>query len=185
MTNTQILSWIKTNLGQSIRKAIADTPGCIYTEDWLAAIAMRETGLKIMKLVEAGNTFPNINRLVKGDFSKRPGDPSEMFHGYGYWQIDIGSFPDFIQSNDWQDPYKCCLKAISILDTNKAYLLKKYPGLPLNNPIFEMELTASYNCGLGNEAIAIHKQEDVDARTFDNDYSNAVFEYRTLYKSLP
>ena len=185
MTNTQILNWIKTNNGPAIRQAIADTPNCIYTEDWLAAINMRETGIKIMTLLNGGLSVQSINEQMKGDYSERPGDKMPTFHGFGYWQIDVASFPDFVQSGDWKDPYKCCLKAISILDFNKAVLLFRFPGLAANQEMFEMEITASYNCGAGGESLEIHLQKDVDSRTFDNDYANSVFEYRTLYKALP
>lgn len=183
MTNTDLIKWIKTNLGPAIQQALKDYPSVI-TESILGGMAMRETGLKVMELLKAGNTYPNLDILVKGDYGQRSTDTQKIYHGYGYWQIDIASFPDFIKSGDWADPYKCCIQALHILELNKAYLLKQFPMIDSNHEQFLRDLVASYNCGQGGEAIVIRHGEDVDARTFGHDYSKAVWGFKAIYESL-
>jgi len=41
---------------------------------------------------------------MKGDYGKRPADAAKQYHGFGFWQIDIASFPSFISSGKWVDP---------------------------------------------------------------------------------
>ncbi|MGK3945571.1 hypothetical protein ABK046_45420, partial [Streptomyces caeruleatus] len=94
--------------------AIADSGTTLYTEDWLAAMAMREVNFLIAR--HAAKPLAEVAKLMRGDYSQRTGETKPQYHGYGFWQIDTGSFPDFISSGDWQDPYKCCMKAISVLE---------------------------------------------------------------------
>lgn len=117
MTEREILLWYKTNLSTYIDKAIEDSGTDIYTQDWLAAMAMRETWILIPKNVN--KPFEEICKLMKGDYGQRKGETKPQYHGYGFWQMDTSSFPDFIKSGDWQDPYKTCMKAISILQAKR------------------------------------------------------------------
>src|ERR1700760_96701 len=170
MTQTAVLHWIKTNLGAVIQQAILAFPGVIYSEDWLAAITMRETGILLYKYLPHEQEGTKISPLMIGDSG----------HGYGFTQIDNRSFPDFINSGDWEIPLNQYQQTIKILEDKRKYLEGKVP----NTYDFDRVITASWNCGQGNELKAIEQGKDVDAYTFNRDYSKAVWEYRAIYKSL-
>jgi hypothetical protein len=184
MTEQAIITWLKNNVGAAIQQAITDTGEQLISADTLVGMAMRETGLKVMNLLGAGHTAPGLFTLIQGDWGKRATDARERYHGYGLWQIDVASYPDFVNSGDWKDPYKCCVKAIEVLNEKKKYLLERFPGLDSNPENFLMEIVAAYNCGQGAEAMAIHLQKDVDARTFNNDYANEVFRFSGIFAQM-
>src|SRR5436190_18492056 len=110
MTDLQALQWIKDNLGRYIKTALELVPGTIYTEDWLAAMAYRETGILIHRYVPTGIPFKQICEKMKGDYGQRPGETEKQYHGFSFWQIDTGSYPDFINSGQWKDPVQSCKK---------------------------------------------------------------------------
>ncbi len=181
MTEKQIIGWIKTNLSPIIEKAIGDSQPVIYTTDWLAAMAMREVNFLIAR--NASKPFNVVCELMKGDYGQREGEAEKKYHGFSFWQIDIGSFPDFIKSGDWQDPYKSCLKAISVLEDKRKYLVSHLPTLSGNE--LNRAITASYNCGQGNVFKALSKGLDVDIYTHQHNYSKEVWRYRDIYNTLP
>jgi len=176
MTEKQILNWIKINLSPIIDHAIADSGNVIYTQDWIAAMAMREVNFLIAR--HADKPVEVVAKLMKGDYGQRKGEKVKSYHGFGFWQIDIGSFPDFIKSGDWQDAYKCCMKAISVLEGKRKYLASKFPIVE------HRAITAAYNCGEGNVYRALRNGKDVDIYTHNKDYSKEVWRYRTIYNSL-
>jgi len=148
MTTNQILAWIKANLGPQIRQAIADSGYTTYTEDWIGAMTMQETGFLIAKLIGEGYSVPILFSHLKGDYSQRPGDAAVVPHGFGPIQIDLGSFPGFIASGDWQDPYKCYMQALKILEGDRLYLLHHYPFKQIQtDEDLAKATTAAYNCG--------------------------------------
>lgn len=153
----------------------------LYTEDWLAGMVMRETGILIMKYASK-YAVPFINLKMRGDYGERASDPEEIYHGYGYMQIDIDSYPQFVNSGDWRDPYKTFVKAIEVLNEKRSYLLPKFPGYPPET--INRAITAAYNCGQGNVAKALKNGKDVDYYTFNHDYSAEVWRFRGIYKSL-
>lgn len=175
MTEKQILQWIKTNLSEIISRAVADSKTDI-PESVLAAMAMREVNNKILKYADM--PFDAVCKLMKGDYGQRDGEKEKSYHGFGFWQIDIGSFPDFIKSNDWEDPYKCCLKAVSVLEGKRKYLVSKLGSVEIRAVI------ASYNCGEGNVYKAIKGGKDIDLYTHNHDYSKEVLRYQGIYNSL-
>lgn len=179
MNTIDILRWIKTNLGSYIRTAIA---GTIYTEEWLAGITCREVGELIAKFAPHQSNVLIVCSLMRGDYSRRPGEVDKGYHGYGLTQIDITSFPDFVHSGDWKDPSKVYPMTIKVLESKRHYLVTHFPavaGDSLNHYI-----TAAYNCGEGNEAKVIAQERDPDAYTTGHDYSKAVFEFADQYKTL-
>ena len=95
-------------------------------------------------------------QLNEGDYGKRPADAAKQYHGFGFWQIDIASFPSFISSGKWVDPGAMAQPAV----------------------------TAAYNCGEGNVNKALEANLDVDSYTFAKDYSKEVFRYRGIYQNL-
>lgn len=183
MTNTQILQWIKRNLVPVIDQALvlanAKNTGLIYTQDWLAAIACRETGGLIARYPNA--PLKDVAAVMRGDYTQRAGETEKQYHGYSFWQIDIGSFPAFIRSGDWKDPGKSCSMAISVLEDKRKYIQghSKVAGEDLARAI-----TAAYNCGEGNVLKVINAGQDIDARTADRNYSKNVWEFRAIYQTL-
>jgi hypothetical protein len=186
MTERDILKWINLNLSNAIDKAIAHArekyPDLIYTKDWLAAMAMRETGFKIAEFVKLGKKPEAIHTIMRGDYGQRKGDVEKCYHGFGYWQIDIASYPDFVKSGDWKDPFKTCRKAISVLEEKRLYLAPKFPNLQGDSLC--RAITAAYNCGQGNVAKVLRVGQDIDARTYNRDYSAEVWRFRQIFNSL-
>jgi hypothetical protein len=186
MTERDILQWINVNLGPTIDRVLVHAgekfPDHKYTKDWLAAMAMRETGFKIAEFVKLGKKPDVIHTIMRGDYGQRKGEVEKSYHGYGYWQIDIGSYPDFVKSGEWKDPFKTCRKAIAVLEEKRAYLVPKFPNLQGDS--LARAITAAYNCGQGNVAKVLADGLDIDARTYNKDYSREVWRYRAIFNSL-
>jgi hypothetical protein len=184
MTQRQIFLWIKENLGPLIRKALEQNPDVIYTEDWLGAMAYRETGFLIGRYADKKMKAEDIHALMKGDYSKRPGELEKQYHGFGYWQIDTGSYLPFIKAGNWKDPYKTCLKAIEVLEEKRIYLSKNIDFGAYDLQTIHRAITAAYNCGQGNVVKALTSGKDVDVYTHQGNYSKMVWEYRDFYRKL-
>lgn len=182
MKERQVLAWLKKELGPVIRTAIAARPGIVYTEDWLAAMAYRETGMLFHRHIPSGKDLATLSSIMRGDYSQRPGETEKQYHGYGIWQIDIDSFPEFVKSGKWKDPLKCCLMAIDVLDGKRSYLVKSFPALKGDQ--LDRATTAAYNCGEGNVAKVIRAGQDIDSRTYNKDYSAEVWRFREIYRSI-
>ena len=174
-----VLRWIKDYLEPVIIEAVKGSP---YPVDQLAAMACRETGWKIEKYLNQKLPYATICEIMKGDYGQRAGDAEKIYHGFGFWQIDIGSYPEFVKSGNWKDPLKCCQMAVNVLETKRKYFLNKTPGLK-GDPL-ERAVTAAYNCGEGNVFKALINHRDVDFYTFNHDYSKAVWGFRETYKDL-
>src|SRR5271168_406968 len=108
MNDQEVLAWIQTNLATYINLAIAaalvSNPALLYTTDWLAAITCRETGDLIARHAATAPDAMDMAVLMKGDYSTRPGEVAPTYHGYGFTQMDIASFPEWIESGAWKDP---------------------------------------------------------------------------------
>lgn len=180
MTNTQILKWIKVNLASDIKKSIAESD--LYTEDWIAGMICRETGGLIARYAPVQKDVAMIAASMKGDFTQRPGETEKQYHGFGFIQIDIGSYPDFVKSGNWKIPLKNFQQAVSCLEFSRKYLLLHFPTLAGDG--LKHYVTAAFNCGVGNENKVITKQLDPDAYTAGHDYSKAVFEFAAIYMTL-
>jgi hypothetical protein len=175
----QLLLWIKENLGEAIRAAVQGTS---YAEDWLGGMVARETGFLITRYVNQGLLPSEVAVRMKGDYGQRPGESDKQYHGYGYWQIDVGSYPDFVQSGDWQDPLKTARKAVLVLEEKRKFLNAQMPGL--DGEALERAVTAAYNCGQGNVLKTLKAGDDVDRYTFSKNYSADVFRNRARYQEL-
>jgi hypothetical protein len=209
MTERQIAFWIRDNLSKYIRQAIEDyrkvNPTHIFSEDWLAGIAFREVHNKIAEYADKKLKFDVICSLMKGDYGQRPGEKEKSYHGFSFWQIDIGSFPEFIKAGYWKDPYKSCYKAITVLDNKRKYIQANCPEV--KGEALHRAITASYNTGEGrivrnvlnaNKEIEKKNEEnkgkrdykkieliDIDHYTHNRDYSQFVWHYREIYRNLP
>ncbi len=180
-SNQKMMQWIKDNLGNIINTAIVNTN---FTEDWLAGICARETGFLFTRYANQGFTFDHICPLMKGDYGKRPNDVAKQYHGFGFWQIDIASFPGFINSGKWTNPLATAKMAVSVLDAKRNFLQQKGWQAKLDETMWERAITAAYNCGEGNVNKVLARNLDVDSYTFSKDYSKEVFRYRSIYKNL-
>jgi hypothetical protein len=186
MTTRQILLWIHFNLLPHISKALEEkkktNPHLIYTPDWLVGITFRETGGLINKYASV-NTKPEVmHTLMRGDYSQRPGEKEKSYHGFGYTQIDIASFPKFVKSGDWKDPLKCYLMAIDVLEGKRKYIEPHSPKL--KGDALHRAITAAYNCGEGNVAKVLVAGNDIDWRTTGHDYSKDVWQRRAFYQQI-
>jgi hypothetical protein len=183
MTNTDVLKWIKRNLGSimlsSIERAKVKNPSLLYTEDWLAAIACRETGRLITRYPNA--PLADVSAVMRGDLSQRDGEFEKRYHGYGFWQADIDSFPDFVRSGAWKDPVKACDMAIAVLEGKRAYI-SQYSNV--SGEQLARAVTAAYNCGEGNVMKVLTAGHDIDSKTTDHNYSKNVWEFRAIYQTL-
>lgn len=185
MNNIQILTWIKKNLAGTINQALAEKPGTGFTEDWLAAITLRETGELIAKrLLKNPNLSVNgVAAQMTGDYSQRPGDKEKCYHGFGFIQVDIGSFPLYVASGDWKDPLKCYRMGIAILQGKQTFILNHKAAFA--NYDIDQATTAAYNCGEGNVLKAVRANLQVDHYTTEHNYSTEVWQFRELYKTIP
>lgn len=179
MTELQQISWIKTNLAAPINAAIE---GTMYTEDWLGGIAQRETGSLIALWKSRGTADADIAAQMRGDLSQREHEIKPLYHGFSFFQIDIGSYPDFVNSGAWKDPFAAAKKAVEVLETDRKYILSKIPMLPIDT--LARAITASYNCGCGSIVKVLANKADIDSRTTGHNYSAEVFRLRNLYKTI-
>ena len=188
MTDSQLLQWIKTNLGSTISQAISDCNGAStpYTEPWLGGLTYREVGQLLNRYVPLlQNDVNAISAKMEGDWSQRPGDAAPMYHGYGFTQIDIASWPDFINSGDWKDPYKTYCQCIKDLEIARTYLTNHAPAsITDDQDTFNKYIIAAYNCGAGNEIKAIDRNLDPDAYDTNHNYAAAVLSYAAIYAAL-
>lgn len=180
-SDQKMMQWIKDNLGVIITNAITNTT---FTEDLLAGICARETGFLFTRYANQGFPFDHICFLMKGDYGKRKNDTVKQYHGFGFWQIDIGSFPAFISSGKWTNPVETAQMAVTVLEGKKNYLRKQDWYEKVSATMKERSIAAAYNCGEGNVNKAFLKNLDVDFYTFSKDYSKEVFRYRNIYANL-
>jgi Putative peptidoglycan binding domain len=180
-SDQKMMQWINDNLGTIMQQAVA---GSFYTADWLAGMCARETGFLFTRYVNQAKQFNEICLLMKGDFGKRKNDKERKYHGFGFWQIDIDSFPDFINSGKWKNALETAKMAVTVLNQKRNFLIQKGWQQKLVAVDFERAVTAAYNCGQGNVDKALSAKKDVDVFTFSKDYSKEVFRYRDIYTRL-
>lgn len=178
----QVLRWIKRNLSSIITTALAGKKTMV-TEDWLAAIACRETRnlIRAYAIVKTTNSFEQICELMIGDHG----------HGYSFWQIDDRSYPEFIKSGKWKNPLNACNKAIDCLQEKASYITTRHSEWN-NKQDLENAITAAYNCGQGNVVKALDAKKNADFFTAGSeyskpntgDYSAVVRAYRNYYLTI-
>jgi hypothetical protein len=187
MTEAALLFWIRNNLGDSIRAALElhkkIEPDLIWEESDLAAIARREVGFLLPKLIQNKTKFDVICSLMKGDYGQREGEKEKQYHGFSFWQLDVNTHLSFIKTGEWKDPIKACYRAISTLEDKKDWLLKNVNEF--NGYTIHRAAIASYNCGQGNVNKALLKKRDIDYYTYNKDYSKEVLRFKELYENLP
>lgn len=182
-TNKDILTWIHDNLGATIRDLtdteFKDTP---YTEAVIAGLICRETGFLILRYANKGLGLDEIAVRMKGDYGKRAGEPAPRYHGYGFVQIDTGSYPEFINDTPLSD-YKAYLKkAIDVLEEKRSSITRAgFNADNLGDEYFLRAILAAYNSGQGRVIRSLSLGRDVDVTTYQGDYSKEVIKFRYEY----
>lgn len=171
-TEKQLLQWIYNNLGDTINEAIRGTS---YSVEWLCAIVAREVGFLIMRYWNQGDTYEEITLKMLGDYK------NNYPRGYSYFQLDIRSYPEFIDKGLWMYPKLSALQAVLCLEGKRNALdFLKYE---LTKDNFERAITAAYNCGASRVIKAIRNNYDIDHYTFNKDYSREVFRMKEICKN--
>jgi hypothetical protein len=83
---------------------------------------------------------------MKGDYGRRAGESKPRYHGFGFVQIDTGSYPDFINSTPLND-YKAYLrKSILVLEEKRRSIERAgFTEKKLGDENFIRAILASYN----------------------------------------
>lgn len=118
-------------------------------------------------LLAVGSRESNL-RNVRGDFSRRPGEPSARFHGFGVWQRDSDAFG--VDERYLGDVPRQARDAADLLLANRESL-GSWPAA-----------VAAYNCGPGNVRRALRQGRHVDAFTTGGDYSTDVLARRDVIR---
>ncbi len=186
MTERQISFWIRDNLSPHIKKALeaqrVSNPKLIWTEADLAGIAQREVGFLIVRYAKLKKPFDIICSLMKGDYCKREGEKEEMYHGFSFWQLDVNTHLKFIKTGEWKIPWKACYKAIETLEEKRVWIEKNIEDL--KGFAIHRAAIAAYNCGQKNVQRVLEAGQDIDARTYNDDYSKEVIRFSEIYKNL-
>ncbi len=189
-TNKDILIWIHDNLGETIRGLtdgdFKETP---YTEALIAGLICRETGFLILRYANKGMGLDEIAVRMKGDYGRRAGESTPRYHGYGFVQIDTGSYPDFINKAPLSDYTAYLKKAVEVLEEKRRSIMcAGFNAGSLGDEYFMRAILAAYNSGQGNAVRSLRLGRDVDVTTYQGDYSKEVmkfrYEYWEMYKAI-
>jgi hypothetical protein len=135
-------------------------------EDWPFIDAIEKAHhLPALLLYAVGSRETNL-RNIKGDFSKRKGESSPRFHGFGVWQRDSGAFG--VDESYLKDVRKQAEDAAALLAANHRTFGRWDAAV------------AAYNCGPGNVRPALAAGLSVDHHTTGGDYSTDVLARRAF-----
>ena len=182
-TEKDILIWIHDNLGSEIRKLTDEKyKETLYTESLIAGLITRETGFLILRYANRGMNVNEIAARMKGDYGRRPGESSARYHGFGFVQIDIHSYPELINSTPLEDYPAYLEKAILVLEEKRKSIERAgFTEESLGNEDFIRAILAAYNSGQGNVIRSLRRGRDVDTTTHQGDYSKDVMRLRYKY----
>jgi hypothetical protein len=113
-------------------------------------------GLPALLLYAVGSRETNLVNK-KGDFTKRPGESSKRFHGFGVWQRDSDAFG--VDESYLKDVHKQAEDAAELLAANFRTFERWNAAV------------AAYNCGAGNVKKALANGQSVDHFTAHQNYS--------------
>jgi hypothetical protein len=177
MKERELLQLLLDNLKDYIEPVVKDTR---YDLAWIIALANRECGWKVAQQLNKGMSITDSLTNMKGDYISGKG-----YQGYSPFQIDIKSYPDFINSGDWKDLEKAAEKCINVLEEKRKSLVSYgWTEDKLGLTLFNRAITAAYNCGQGNVNKALKNGKDVDAYTFNHDYSKDIFRAISIVNEL-
>lgn len=183
-TNKDILKWIHDNLGETIRELVnGEFKDTVYTEALIAGLICRETGFLILRYANQGMDLIAIASRMKGDYGRRAGESAPQYHGYGFVQIDTGSYPQFIRDTPLSD-YKAWLhKAIEVLEEKRRSMVTTFAKCNIgpDDDNYIRAILAAYNSGQGNVIKSLIHGRDVDSTTYQGDYSKETMKFRYQY----
>ena len=120
----------------------------------IVALGMRET--------QWGNT-PDLSE-------PGPAGTGDSGHGRGLMQIDDRSWGDWLENNDWTDPYTNVSKGVAIYLTGRHYLEQH----GVTGEMLDKGAIAAYNEGPGKVLRLINEGQDPSAGTTGGDYATDV-----------
>ena len=182
-TNKNILNWIHENLGSAIRELTDEEfKETVYTEALIAGLICRETGFLILRYANKGMALGEIAVRMKGDYGRRAGEAAPRYHGYGFVQIDTGSYPDFISNTPLSDYKSYLRKSIEVLEEKRKSIERAgFTQEKLGEENYIRAILAAYNSGQGNVIKSLNFGRDVDSTTYQGDYSKEVMKFRYEY----
>lgn len=112
--------------------------------------------------------------------------PGDHGHGYGPFQIDIGSYPGWIYTGSWKDMPKSAAKAVEVLAEKRTEVsnLAAKRGVILTPEALLQVSIAAYNCGSTPAFDAYVQHGDPDRPTTGRDYSVSVLSRSQVFAKL-
>ena len=166
--------------------------GCWFmAPELLFGIASRETAWGDTSCYRDIYGTPRDKSDDVGDYSKRRGESQARYHGYGFFQFDIGAWSKWIATGQWKDVFVAARKAGYLLRDNYRYLDKRRFKIDIarskkylpksDNDLIIRGAIAGYNCGVGNSYKALLRCLDADRFTTGRDYSKDVLDLSEWY----
>ncbi len=175
MTDQQIIKILLDALREYIEPVIKGTP---YKLSEIVGLVMREYGHKVARELKEGKDIKHILTNAKGDYR------NGRYHGFSPFQIDIGSFPEWINAGHWQSLMLSSAMCIKVLEEKRAYLKNRGWNKKLSIEKFRRSVFAAYNCGQGNVHKALSHGADPDRYTFNHDYSAEVMRFAGICQEI-
>lgn len=121
-------------------------------------------------------------------------------NGYGLMQVDIHSYPDWVNAGSWKDAQSCISKGAEILASKRAGIqaaigrtditlttrageVCTFDGVPIAGDDLLRVSVAAYNCGMW-AYYHFCKGHDIDRGTTGQDYSRDVLAKAALFQQL-
>jgi hypothetical protein len=121
-------------------------------------------------------------------------------HGYGLMQIDIRSYPNWVDEGNWKDPKACISMGAEVLALKRDEIESRngeknievkdnaghiyhFDGKEIAGPDLLRVTVAAYNCGMW-AYYHYSKGDDVDKGTTGKDYSKDVLKKAARFKQL-
>jgi hypothetical protein len=173
MTEKQTLEILYKELHPYIRNELSEST--IYNLNDIIALACREGGSKVIRLMNKGHSLKNIFKNFTGDNG----------HGHSIYQIDDRSYKSWIDSGKWRDLGEATKKCLEVLEEKKTYLERKgYTLTKLGYYKFKQAIFAAYNCGQGNVSKALRKGMSPDRYTAHGNYGEDVLRLSKIVDSF-
>ena len=126
--------------------------------------------------------------------------PGDNGHGYGLLQVDIRSYPDWVNAGFWKDAQLCISKGAEILASKRDGITAAigqtgitvktlagqsftFDGAPISGANLLRVTVAAYNCGMW-AYYHYSKGHDVDQGTTGQNYSKDVLNNTARFQQL-
>jgi len=172
MTEKQTLKLLYKELSPYI---IPEIKGTLYTISDIIALACREGGSKVVKLLGKGLDID----VILGNFLGDSG------HGHSIYQIDDRSYLPWIKTGAWMHLGESTKKCIEVLEEKRRFLEHKgYNARNMGYADFKMAVFCAYNCGQGNVYKALRSNQDPNNRTAHKNYGREVMRLSRLIEEI-